>query len=78
VDWIQLAQDGVQWWNSCVYGNEHFGSIKDGKYLDLLCDYQRLRKDLVWPIRYFYFVYYKRGTRKFITVFTKAHYWALS
>jgi hypothetical protein len=42
--------DGFNWlWESsevdtCEYGNELFGSMKSGKYLDQLSDYQLLKK----------------------------------
>jgi hypothetical protein len=30
---------------SCERGNEHYGSIKGGKFLDQLSDFQLLKKD---------------------------------
>jgi len=38
VDWIHLAQDRIQW-RAYEHGNEHSGSIKDGKFLNQLSDY---------------------------------------
>ena len=34
MDWIELAQDGVQFAGTCECGNEPSGSIKCGEFLD--------------------------------------------
>jgi hypothetical protein len=41
VNWIQVAQ----WRGSFEHGNERSGSIKDGKFIKKLGDYQLLEKD---------------------------------
>jgi hypothetical protein len=35
MNWINLAQDGAQWWGSCEHGDESSGSVK-------YCDTERL------------------------------------
>jgi hypothetical protein len=46
VDWIQLAQDMVQWAGSSGCSNGYIGSIKGRQFLDQLSNYQLLRKAL--------------------------------
>ena len=33
-DWMELAQDRDRWRGACEYGNELWGSIKCGEFLD--------------------------------------------
>ena len=34
MDWIGLALDRDRWWNACECGNEPWGSVKCGEFLD--------------------------------------------
>jgi hypothetical protein len=38
LNWIHLAQDRDQWVDCCEHGNEPSGSIKAGKFLDLMIE----------------------------------------
>jgi hypothetical protein len=45
-DWIRRSQNGILWWLSYEHRSEPLGLIKGGEFLDYLCNYQRLKKNL--------------------------------
>jgi hypothetical protein len=47
VNWIHLSQNSVHKRDSCEQGNDSFGSIKNGKFLDNVRDYQLLKDQSV-------------------------------
>jgi hypothetical protein len=46
VDWINMAQDKVNWQGSCEHRKESLGYIRAGGFLDQVIDCQFLKKEV--------------------------------